>query len=97
MTKHRGGLGYNFAPQPKYIEPFKKLLKSKTHWFDLIKDFNFNPLPSQLSFKADIFRQFGAIRPRSVGDTKYAIPETYDKYYTFDRNYIHEMGSNTFI
>ena len=25
VTRHRYGLGYNFAPQPKYIEPFKKL------------------------------------------------------------------------
>jgi cell surface protein SprA len=88
VTKHHGGLGYNFAPQPKYYVPFKKFIKTKRHWFDLIKDFNFNPIPSQLSFKADIFRQFGALKPRSVGESKYEIPETYDKYYTFDRLYI---------
>ena len=89
MTRHRGGVGYNFAPQPKYIEPFKKIFrKSKTHWFDLLKDFNFNPVPAQLSFRADINRQFGAIRPRSVGVSKYAIPETYDKYFVFQRDYI---------
>ncbi len=91
ITRHRYGLGYNFAPQPKYIEPFKKLKffrKSKTNWFDLIKDFNFNLIPSQLSFRADVNRQFGAIRPRSIGTSKYKIPETYDKYYTFQRNYI---------
>jgi cell surface protein SprA len=91
VTKHRGSLGYNFAPSPKYIEPFKKLKlfrKTKTHWFDLIKDFNFNLIPSQLSFRADVNRQFGAIRPRSVGASKYAIPETYDKYFTMQRDYI---------
>jgi len=91
VTRHRGGLGYNFAPQPKYIEPFKKLkffTKRKKHWFDLVKDFNVNPVPSQLSFRADIHRQFGAIRPRSVGSDKYKIPETYDKYLTFQRDYI---------
>lgn len=89
VTRHRGALGYNFAPQPKYIEPFKKFFKKdKKHWLDLIKDFNFNYVPSQLSFRADISRQFGAIKPRSVGETKYAIPETYDKYFTFQRDYI---------
>ena len=89
VTRHRGAIGYNYAPQPKYIEPFKKFFrKSKTKWFDLIKDFNFNYLPSQLSFRADISRQFGAIRPRSVGVSKYAIPETYDKYFTMQRDYI---------
>ena len=91
VTRHRGGLGYNFVPKPKYIEPFKKMkffTKKKTHWFDLVKDFNVNPIPSQLSFRADIQRQFGAIRPRSVGSDKYKIPETYDKYFTFQRDYI---------
>ena len=89
VTKQRGGLGYSYTPQPKYIVPFKKIFKkSKTHWFDLVKDFNFNPLPSQISFRADIFRQFGVTKPRSVGEDKYVIPETYDKYFTFDRNYI---------
>ena len=91
ITRHRGGLGYNFAPQPKFIEPFKNIKffkKRKTHWFDLIKDFNFNPAPSQLSFRADVQRQFGAIQPRSIGAEKYKIPETYDKYFTFQRDYI---------
>ena len=92
VTKHRAGLGYNFAPQPKYFVPFKNLIKTKSHWFDLIKDFNFNPIPSQISFRADIFRQFGVIKPRSVTsefkNIKYNTPETYDKYFTFDRNYI---------
>jgi cell surface protein SprA len=41
-----------------------------------------------LSFKADVFRQFGATRPRNVGGGPYKIPETYDKYYTFDRFFI---------
>jgi cell surface protein SprA len=89
ITKHRYGLGYNFTPKPRYIEPFKRLFKkTKTHWFDLVKDFNFNLIPSQLTFRADVNRQFGAIRPRSIGASKYSIPETYDKYYTFQRDYI---------
>jgi cell surface protein SprA len=89
VTKQRGSLGYNFLPQPKYIQPFKKMFaKTKTHWFDLVKDFNINPVPTQLTFKADIFRQFGVLKPRSIGGDKYFTPETYDKYFTFDRNYI---------
>jgi cell surface protein SprA len=89
VTRHRGAVGYNYAPQPKYIEPFKNMFKkTKHHWFDLLKDFNINYLPSQLTFRADISRQFGVVRPRSVGDSKYAIPETYDKYFVFQRDYI---------
>lgn len=89
VTKQRGGIGYNYTPQPKFIEPLKNLFKkTKTHWFDLIKDFNVNPIPSQITIKADIFRQFGVIKPRSIGEDKYVIPETFDKYFTFDRSYI---------
>ena len=91
ITKHRYALGYNFSPKPRYFEPFKKIkffTKRKTHWFDLVKDFNINLIPSQISFRADVNRQFGAIRPRSIGTSKYKIPETYDKYYTFQRDYI---------
>jgi cell surface protein SprA len=89
VTRHRGALGYNYAPQPKYLEPFKNMFKkSKHHWFDLLKEFNINYIPSQLTFRADISRQFGVVRPRSVGASKYAIPETYDKYFVFQRDYI---------
>ncbi|RYY58544.1 MAG: cell surface protein SprA, partial [Chitinophagaceae bacterium] len=88
LRKTRGGLAYNYAPQPKFIEPFRRAVKSNSKWLTFVKDFNFNPVPSQLSFRADVFRQFGATRPRNVGGGPYKIPETYDKYFTFDRYYI---------
>ncbi|MFC0771837.1 T9SS outer membrane translocon Sov/SprA [Terrimonas alba] len=91
MRRTRGAVGYNYAPQPKYLEPFKNL-KSRSKWMALVKDINFNYVPSQLSFRADIFRQFGATRPRNVGGGPYKIPETYDKYFTFDRYYILQWG-----
>ena len=50
--------------------------------------FNFNYVPSLLSFRADITRQFGATRIRNVGgDGTYKLPETFNKYFTFDRYY----------
>ena len=89
VTRHRAALGYNFTTQPKYISPFRGIMrKKKTHWFDLVKDFNFNYVPSQISFRADIQRQFGVIKPRTLGGDKYITPETYDKYFTFQRDYI---------
>jgi cell surface protein SprA len=88
MRRTRAAVGYNYAPQPRFIEPFKKLIKSKSKWFTLIKDFNINYAPSQLSFKADIFRQFGRFQAKNVDGGPYKSPETYDKYFTFDRYYI---------
>ncbi|MBL7729812.1 MAG: cell surface protein SprA [Chitinophagaceae bacterium] len=88
LRRTRGAIGYTYAPQTKPFEPFKKLIKSNSKWLALIKDINLSYAPSQLSFKADLFRQFGATRPRNVGGGPYKIPETYNKYFTFDRFYI---------
>jgi cell surface protein SprA len=92
IEKHYGGVGYNYAPQPKYLEPFKKLIKYRSPWWNLIKDFNLNYRPSLMSFRADVNRQFGAARAREVtipgvAPSPFKIPETYDKFYTFDRVY----------
>jgi cell surface protein SprA len=86
-TTHKAGLGYNYTPTAKYWEPFKRSIRSKSHWLTLIKDFNINPLPSLLGFRADMNRQFGAFRPKNVGGPKGVLQETYDKFFTFDRLY----------
>ncbi|MEO7311978.1 MAG: cell surface protein SprA [Chitinophagaceae bacterium] len=89
IERHRGVLGYNYTTQPKYIEPFKKIFsKNKTHWFDLIKDFNLNLAPSLVSVKMDVNRQFGRFIPRDITTyDKVKVDTTYDKYFVFDRAY----------
>ena len=88
LRRTRAALDYSYAPKVKPVEPFKQMIKSKSPWFALIKDFNFNYLPSLFSFKADISRQFGSFLSRNVGGGPYKVPETYDKYFLFDRYYI---------
>ena len=93
VDKYRGAIGYSFQTKTKYIEPFKKLIKSKSKWYGLIKDFNFNPTPSTIGFRADINRQIGRFIPRIVntdltqGHNVERVDTTYDKYFTFDRFY----------
>jgi cell surface protein SprA len=87
VVRHRAGLGYNYISTPKYWEPAKRMIRSQSPWLAIIKDLNINPVPSLLGFRADVNRQFGAFRPKSVGTPKGYIPETYDKYFTFDRYY----------
>ncbi|HEX6169909.1 MAG TPA: cell surface protein SprA, partial [Chitinophagaceae bacterium] len=88
IKRTRGAIAYNYAPQPKYFEPFKSLIKSNSKWLAFIKDFNLNYAPAQVSLKGDVFRQFGALQPKNVGGGPYKIPESYDKYFTFDRYFI---------
>ncbi len=70
LINYKGGLGYNYVGVPKFWEPFRKVIKSRSKWYNLFRDFNINPVPSTLTFRADINRQFGAYRPRNVGDAK---------------------------
>lgn len=89
VNKYRGAIGYTFQTPSKYIEPFKKIIKSKSKWLGLIKDINFNPKPSTIGIRADINRQFGRFIPRIVntdltGTNKVErVDTTYDKYFYF--------------
>ncbi|HSK12608.1 MAG TPA: cell surface protein SprA, partial [Phnomibacter sp.] len=66
INRYRGVLGYQYSAQPRYIEPFKNLIKSKSPWLQFAKDFNFNPVPSAVAFRLDVNRQFGRYVPRIV-------------------------------
>ncbi len=92
VNKYRGAIGYSYNKTAKYIEPFKKIIKSKSKWLGLIKDFNFNPTPSSIGVRTDINRQFGRFIPRIVNTDLTSkqidrVDTTYDKYFTFDRFY----------
>ncbi|MEX0811553.1 MAG: cell surface protein SprA [Chitinophagales bacterium] len=87
IKRYRGSLGYNHSPQTKYLYPFKKLIKSRSKWLDIIKDVNVNFFPSNLSFSTDFNRQFGRTQLRKIGGEEIAIDPTFDKYFTWDRFY----------
>ena len=90
VIRHRGGLGYTFVGQSRFIEPFKKVIKGKSPWLAFVRDANFNLRPSFLSFRADVNRQFAEFIPRIVSSYSNKVDRvdtTYDKYFTFDRFY----------
>lgn len=90
IVRHRGGLGYTFTGQSRYIEPFKKTIKGRSPWLTWLRDANINLRPSFLSFRADVNRQFGEFIPRIVNSYSNKVERvdtTYDKYFTFDRFY----------
>lgn len=90
IVRHHANIGYTYNNQPKYIEPFKYLIKTKSSWLAWIKNFNFNFTPSLFSFRADVDRQFGKFIPRIINsyDSKVSkVDTTYDKYFTYNRFY----------
>lgn len=81
---HRGSFDYGYNRQAKYIEPFKKLIKSKNKYLGLVKDFNFNPVPNSLVFNTSLTRRFGETTYRFMD----GLDNTwYDKRFNWDRNY----------
>lgn len=87
VKRYRGSLGYNHSPETKYLYPFKKLIKSKSKYLDIIKDININFFPSNLSFSTDFNRQFGRTQLRKIGGEEIPIDPTFNKYFTWDRFY----------
>jgi cell surface protein SprA len=88
VVKHRGSIGYTFNNNGKSYQPFSKLIKTKSSWFSLIKDFNFTPAPSLISYRTNFDRQFGEFTPRIVNSfdgTTEKVETTYDKYFTMAR------------
>lgn len=87
MRTYMGSLNYNYASQPIYIEPFKKLIKSKTRAWDWIKAINFNFIPNSITVTNQIDRSFGIFQQRQLAGELYSMPEQYIKSFTWNRNY----------
>ncbi len=89
VNTQKYGVGYNYSIKSKSIEPFKSLIKSKSKWLALPRDFNFNPLPSSFSVRNDLNRLFQETRVRNVeeGGNGYQLPTTYYKNFTWTRIY----------
>lgn len=88
LKTQKFGLGYTYAIKTKPIEPFKRLIKSRSKWFGLIRDFNFNPLPSSFGMRNDLLRVSEMTQVRNINDgSQYQIPPTFYKNFTWNRVY----------
>ncbi len=81
---------YNYSfPQAK-VEPFKNVgFLKKSPYFDLIKDFNFNALPTNVTAGTTINRQFSSLRFRDPDFTEgnIQLPQLFQRNYFFDWNF----------
>ena len=62
----RGALNYSWTPVYKAWEPFKKLIKSRSKWFDIMKSFGLNWLPQNISFNTEITRNYYELQERDM-------------------------------
>ncbi len=61
----QGSLDYSWTPVYKAIEPWKQT-KSKSKWMDILKQFQLNWLPQNLSFSSDIIRNYYELQERDM-------------------------------
>ncbi|MBU0763969.1 MAG: cell surface protein SprA [Bacteroidetes bacterium] len=89
--RYNGGFMYNYSTSPKHISPFQKtkFKPLNSPWLRLIKDFNFSPLPNQLSFRTDLNRNYRETKLRDIAaaDVSVEIPMTVRKDLTWNRIY----------
>ena len=87
LVNNKLGLGYSYSVKAKSVEPFKRLFKSKSKWLSLIRDFNFNPLPSNITFRTDLNKVMDETQVRNIDEGSYVIAPTYYKNFTWNRLY----------
>ncbi|MDR6193648.1 cell surface protein SprA [Siphonobacter sp. SORGH_AS_0500] len=95
QLSRRGGITYAFTTVPRAWEPFKKW-KNDRHIFQLIKDFNFTPVPTSITLRADMDRSLirtqyrSAVAGSTAGNprlTTDGVTPLFEKYWLFNRLY----------
>lgn len=86
----RVGATYNFSFTPKPVEPFKKndSIFRSSYW-QLLKDFNFNYLPANISASSNIIRQYNEQKFREINPLpgNIGLPTLYQRNFLFDWQY----------
>ncbi|MDD2196474.1 MAG: cell surface protein SprA [Bacteroidales bacterium] len=85
----RGGLTYTYNTKPKSVVPLRKV---KAKWLSnpylrIVKDFNFNYMPNQFSFRTELNRTYFEQQLRNLNNPEYSLLPTYSKDFHWNRVY----------
>ena len=84
---YRGSLLYSYTPYFKAFKPFSKLIKSKSKNLKFLKDWEFNWLPSNISFNNNISRYYYEQLERNTTDVTVELPVSVSKNFIWDRSF----------
>lgn len=88
MTKaYRGGLGYNYAGNPKNVTPFAKAKWASKPSMQFFKDINFYYAPKSITFNTEMYRYFSQRELRNKSGGEIIITPTFSKQWDWSRNY----------
>lgn len=82
---HRAMFSYNYSSRSKLIQPFTKVKLLQKGPLKLIGDFNFYPLPTQISYRTDLFRRYHERQTRNITNPDLILPATFEKDFLWNR------------
>ena len=83
----RGAMDYNWTPNYKAFEPFKKI-KSKSKYWDILKRFGLNWLPQSVGFNTEITRNYYELQERDMESTENnQLPLTFSEQFLWNREF----------
>ncbi|MGV6844684.1 MAG: T9SS outer membrane translocon Sov/SprA [Lutibacter sp.] len=83
----RATVNYNHNFEPKSIEPFKNWSAFSSKFLRLLKDFNFNLLPSTISVNSSVIRSYNEQLSRSLISGLPQLPTLKQRKFLFDWDY----------
>jgi cell surface protein SprA len=87
IMNKKGTFNYNYSANPIHIEPFKKVKFLDNKVFRIIKDANFSPIPTMISFRTDLNRNYSERQARNNTSTGIDMPLTVQKDFLWNRSF----------
>ena len=83
---YRGSLQYTYTPYNKGVKPFASI-NSKNRNAKFLKEWEFNYLPTTISFLTNISRYYYEMQTRSETDIDFRLPVSVSKNFIWDRQF----------
>ena len=84
----RGAMNYNWTPVYKSLSPLRRLIKSKSKWFDILKRFELNWLPQNVAFNTEITRNYYELQECDMeATTMNKLPLTFSEQFLWNRDF----------
>ncbi|MCM1521319.1 MAG: cell surface protein SprA [Muribaculaceae bacterium] len=84
---YRGSLQYSYTPYNKGVRPFLTLFDSKNKNLRFLREWEFNYLPTNISFLTTISRYYYELQTRSETDVDFQLPVSVSKNFIWDRQF----------
>jgi len=84
---YRGGISYDYESRPKNYVPFNSIKFLNSPALKLIRDFNFNLFPRNVSLRTELSRYYNEQKTRNINNPYLKIQPTFKKDYEWFRYY----------